>query len=559
MQNQENLHDFKVANYNRKSQESDDKQALSIPSQIEEAAKLASRYGIKDLEVYQESKSAKTPGQRKEFDRMIKEIKSGRRNTILCWKLDRLARNMEEGGQIIDLLQRGIIKAIITPIKIFWPIENALYMALEFGSSNQFSRDLSVNVKRGQTKKAKMGYPHGVAAIGFKNDKTEEKGNRKWMVDPERLPLVREMFKKYLSSNWSVNKLARYVRDELKLTTPVHKKIGGCLVWPARVHEMLKDPIYAGYFYYGDPKDRYELNPSLPRVITEEEHYRILKRMKDKNIPKVKTHITTYSGFVRSPEGEFVGQDVKYQVICDCKKKFGCNNNRMCPKCGTDIDDMKNPTNIQYVYHYNVPRKKRGEVVKGVEEKEVTKYLLSYLGENLQFSKAFAEWSKKFIRELKDREIEESMTILESKRQRKEEAIKMKKRVLDLQVMGQISADEASQKKEELDTVIHQQEITEMVDWEAKANEIIDLNVEITETLTNGTIMEKRELLTKLGSNLTWNEEKLNVFNRISIQTLIDGLKNARSKKPQFEPRNIVDTSDSNEVFASVRTDLLPR
>ena len=80
-----------------------------------------------------------------------------------------------------------------------------------------------------------------------------------------------------------------------------------------------------------------------------------------------------------------------------------------------------------------------------------------------------------------------------------------------------------------------------------------------TETLTNGTIMEKRELLTKLGSNLTWNEEKLNVINRISIQTLIDGLKNTRSKKPQFEPKNIVDTSDSNEVFASVRTDLLPR
>lgn len=77
---------------------------------------------------------------------MLKDIKRGKVNSLICWKLDRLARNMVDGGEVIDLLQQGIIRAIITPTKIYYPHENAVLMAVEFGSANQYSRDFNQNL-----------------------------------------------------------------------------------------------------------------------------------------------------------------------------------------------------------------------------------------------------------------------------------------------------------------------------------------------------------------------------------------------------------------------------
>jgi DNA invertase Pin-like site-specific DNA recombinase len=89
---------LRVANYNRKSQDSEDKQVLSIPSQREEAQKIATALGISSLDLYEEAKSAKAANHRPVFRKLLEDIKTGKVNAILCWKLDRIARNMDEGG-----------------------------------------------------------------------------------------------------------------------------------------------------------------------------------------------------------------------------------------------------------------------------------------------------------------------------------------------------------------------------------------------------------------------------------------------------------------------------
>src|SRR3989339_1597305 len=190
---------LKVGNYNRKSSEAEDRQMLSVDSQIDEAARISSFYNLpKFVEVFKESKSAKKEHERKEFSRMMEMVFSGKLDSIVCWKLDRLARNMTEGGRIIDLISAGVIKAIITHDKVYYPWDNVLLMAVEFGQGKQFVKDLSVNVKRGLQKKASMGIPSGVAFLGFINDKTEEKGNRKWLVDDLRLKKISILFEMFL-------------------------------------------------------------------------------------------------------------------------------------------------------------------------------------------------------------------------------------------------------------------------------------------------------------------------------------------------------------------------
>ncbi len=327
---------LKIGQYARKSSESEDKQMLSIPSQLEEGQRIADYYKLPSfVKIFQESKSAKKEFVRPQFTEMVTLLRAGILDSVLCWKLDRLARNMTEGGMIIDLISCGVIKAIFTHDKVYYPTDNVLLMAVEFGQGKQFIKDLSVNVKRGQAKKASMGVPHGLATLGFFNDRAEEKGNRKWLVDKVRLNSVKITLDMFLTGTYSAGKLHKYAVNELKLTTVERKHSGGRLIVLSRIYTILTDPIYAGFFFQAG--ERYELDKTLPRLITETQHNQIKNLLSRANIPKTQHHQTVYSGFISSPEGDFIGQDVKFQVICDCKKKFAFRNKTHCPQCGIKI------------------------------------------------------------------------------------------------------------------------------------------------------------------------------------------------------------------------------
>lgn len=546
---------LKVANYNRKSSEAEDRQVLSIESQKDEAKKLCESLGIYDIVSYQDAKSAKTAGGRADYSNLLQDLKAGKRDAIACWKPDRLARNMLEGGEIITLLQLGIIKVIITPQRSYWPSDNVLLLAIEFGLANQFSRDLSVNVKRGQSKKARMGIPHGLAAIGFTNDKSEEKGNRKWLVDKLRFPIVKKLLHEFLTGKYSGGQIYEMALA-LGLTTPKHKRNGGKPIVLSRIYEILKDPIFAGFFHYGG--QRYELDANLPRMITEDEHYKILRMLSGRNMPKTQTHQSIYGGFVKSPYGEFIGTDFKYQIICECKHKFSYLNKTHCPKCGQEINLIKNPTYLEYEFYYNVPMKKRKAPVKYVSQKEITDFLFEF-ADKFTLSPALAKWSRKYIHELHDAEVESNLAVAESQKERKENLVRRKKKLRDLLADEVIEREEYEHDKKEIEAEEAKMEkgAVSGADWLQKAENIIDLGLEMKKIVKDGTIAAKREVLSKLGANLIWDEKELFISNIKPIQILIDGLEWAKQKNPKSEPKNILDTSEQNSDFEDIRPILL--
>jgi site-specific DNA recombinase len=151
--------------YCRKSTEDEDRQMLSIDAQISELNDIARANELVVVNAFTESKSAKGPG-REVFNDLLQRIERGEANAILSWKLDRLARNFDDGGRIIGMLQRGVIQEIRTFEKTYLPADNVLTIAVEFGMANQYIRDLSVNIRRGIRVMVRRGVFHGRAPLG---------------------------------------------------------------------------------------------------------------------------------------------------------------------------------------------------------------------------------------------------------------------------------------------------------------------------------------------------------------------------------------------------------
>src|SRR3989344_824232 len=77
--------------YARKSTESEERQVLSIDSQIKEMLQMADRECLEIVEMKRESHSAKETGQRPVFNEIVEEIREGKYNGILTWAPDRIS------------------------------------------------------------------------------------------------------------------------------------------------------------------------------------------------------------------------------------------------------------------------------------------------------------------------------------------------------------------------------------------------------------------------------------------------------------------------------------
>jgi len=230
--------------YVRKSSEDKNNQVQSIEDQTEVNDEQSKLVNEEINEYFRDEKSAKIPYQRNNFTKLVELLYTKRVKYLFCWKLNRLARNMVEAGMIIDILQNGYIKAIITPSKTFYPTERTSTLASEFGESTQFSIDLSSDVKRGLHKKMKSGWRPGVSTLGYINDKYGLKGEKKIFVDPNRFDKLRQVWEKALTGKYSYMDLTRFANNNLELLGRNGNPVG-----KTTIIDILKNPFYYGVFY----------------------------------------------------------------------------------------------------------------------------------------------------------------------------------------------------------------------------------------------------------------------------------------------------------------------
>jgi DNA invertase Pin-like site-specific DNA recombinase len=223
--------------YARKSTESEDRQVVSIESQINELRLLAARQDIEVADVLTESRSAKRPG-RPVFGDMMRRIHRGEIRGILCWKMDRLARNHLDQGAVLQVLADKLLERIVTVDRPYTPDGTDRFIGnFELGMATKYSDDLSQNVRRGIRARLERGWVTHQPRLGYLLDPVSKEVIR----DPERFDKIQRLFRLVLTGSMRPQLLLKTANDHWHLTT---RK--GFPVSRATFYAMLSDPFYAG-------------------------------------------------------------------------------------------------------------------------------------------------------------------------------------------------------------------------------------------------------------------------------------------------------------------------
>ncbi len=235
---------IKYCLYARKSSESDERQAMSIDSQIKEMQDLVKKENLKVTEIRQESHSAKASLARPVFNQMLTDIENGLFNGILTWAPDRLSRNAGDLGRLVDMMDVGKLQMIRTYSQTFTNNPNEKFLLMILCSQAKLENDnRGINVKRGLKAKCEMGWRPGVAPLGYKNILTNNRISE-IVFDEERAPIVKQMFVRVGEQGHSGRTLKKWL-DTIGFETKNEKRL--CL---GRIYATLNNPFYYGDFEY---------------------------------------------------------------------------------------------------------------------------------------------------------------------------------------------------------------------------------------------------------------------------------------------------------------------
>ena len=231
--------------YARKSTESEERQILSIDSQVKEMLQLAEREGLEIAEIRRESHSAKATGQRPVFNEIINDIRIGKFNGIMTWAPDRLARNAGDLGALVDLMDQKILIEIRTYGQRFTDSPNEKFLLMILGSQAKLENDnRGVNVKRGLRMRCEMGLRPNMAPTGYLHEKRTDRKCHV-VVDSERAGVIKQMFEKVANEKWSGRKLYHWLKFDLNFKTKGNKNLS-----LSNVYIILQNHYYYGRFEY---------------------------------------------------------------------------------------------------------------------------------------------------------------------------------------------------------------------------------------------------------------------------------------------------------------------
>ena len=501
----------RIAIYARKSTESEDRQILSIDSQVSELRSYARRAGLSVVDVYTESMSAKAPG-RPVFTELLSLLKPGRIDGILCWKLDRLARNPVDGGALIWAMEESRLRSIHTPQNSYSNTGNdKFWMQMEFGMAKKYVDDLSDNTKRGLRAKLELGWMPGPPPIGYLNDKE----HKTVVKDPDRFLVIRQMWDLMLTGLYSPPQVLDIATNKWGLRRRPYKRSGGGAVAVSTIYAIFGNPFYYGTVVYGGQKHQ----GAHEAMVTKGEFDAVQSILASRGRRRPKKLSFAYTGLIRCGEcGASVTAENKYKLI----KSRG--------------------TVKRYVYYHCTKRKQGIHCSqRAVEKEDLESQIVAFLG-SIRVAKDYLDWVLKVLESMEGEERERERAVAGSLADRISSCRHELSELTNLRLRGLIEDDEFTAKRNELhDEIVNltcQLEETDKQNAYAlkRCREVFEFAESAKVAFVSGTGPTRRAIFGKIGSNCVLKDRKLLITAAEPFQVIREFVSGAQTRNGMFEP-----------------------
>lgn len=318
---------IKYCLYARKSTESEERQILSIDSQVKEMMQIAERENLHIVEIKRESHSAKNAGERPIFNELVNGIRVGKYNGILTWAPDRISRNAGDLGDIVDLMDQKLLLDIRTYGQKFGNSPNEKFLLMILGSQAKLENDnRGVNVRRGLRTRCEMGLRPGVAPTGYLNEKRLDKRCHA-ILDPDRAPIIKQMYEKVANEQWSGRKLYHWLKFIINFKSKGNKNLA-----LSNIYLILQNHFYYGRFEYPEKSGNWYAGQHEP-IITKELFDKVQEQLKRDHFVKSEMKEFAFTKLITCGHcGSGITADEKYKKLKDGTTAryvyYGCTRSR---------------------------------------------------------------------------------------------------------------------------------------------------------------------------------------------------------------------------------------
>jgi len=218
--------------------------SFSLDAQLRQIKEQAERDGVEIVKVYADpAQSAYRKKYRPGINAMREAARRREFKVLYVHKVDRLARRLEWSLEIVHELQELdiIFKAVQQPFDLSTP-EGKLLFHLVSSLDEFYSDNLSKETNKGKLERSLQGYHNGTVPWGYIS---QLQGKRKVGVpDPEKAPVVLEMFERYAIGKYSDMQIAEWLNSQGHLTSR-NRGFG-----KDTVRDMLCNTYYVGRIRY---------------------------------------------------------------------------------------------------------------------------------------------------------------------------------------------------------------------------------------------------------------------------------------------------------------------
>lgn len=226
----------------------------SIEGQLRECHEFARRNNLMVIGEYVDKALTGRTDKRPDFQRMLRDCEKGLFGAVICWKIDRFARNRYDSAMYKYKLKKNGVRIFYAKESIPDGPEGVILESVMEGYAEYYSANLSQNIKRGNYDSALELKTLGQTVLGLRKGADE-----RWEIDPDTAPIVRRIFEEYAAGE-SVRDIYHRLNEEGYRTSRGGKFNKNSL------NRILQNEKYVGVYQFKDIR----VEGGIPAIVDKE-------------------------------------------------------------------------------------------------------------------------------------------------------------------------------------------------------------------------------------------------------------------------------------------------